>query len=72
MTADYQRPNVIARRGLAAGLATAVVLIPGGIGQRASAADKAPEFVLYDTYGQPVSLKGYRGAVVFLTFGATW
>ncbi len=31
-----------------------------------------PGFVLHDAYGQPVSLAGYRGSVVWLTFGATW
>jgi hypothetical protein len=63
--------NVIGRC-LRTGLAAVIILILGGIGPGASAAEKAPEFVLYDTYGQPVSLKGYRGAAVFLTFGATW
>jgi hypothetical protein len=72
MNADRRCPNVIGRRGLAAGLAGAVVVALGGVCGGASAVEPAPEFVLYDTYGQPVSLKGYRGAVVFLTFGATW
>lgn len=34
--------------------------------------DPAPPFRLLDTHGRPVALDGYRGAVVFLTFGATW
>ncbi|MCP4250704.1 MAG: hypothetical protein GY778_26995 [bacterium] len=32
----------------------------------------APDFLLNDTLGQPVSLKSYRGAVLFISFGATW
>jgi hypothetical protein len=71
MNADRRCPNVISRSRLAAGVAVAVAMALGGV-CGASAAEKAPEFVLYDTYGQPVSLKGYRGAVVYLTFGATW
>ena len=38
----------------------------------AAAADPAPGFTLTDTYGQPVSLKAYRGAVLWISFGATW
>jgi len=34
--------------------------------------DAAVEFSLRDTHGQFVSLKGYRGSAVWLTFGATW
>lgn len=36
------------------------------------AGDPAPPFNLLDTHGRPVALEGYKGAVVFLTFGATW
>jgi hypothetical protein len=34
--------------------------------------DLAPDFELRDTYGQTVSVKGYRGSVMWITFGATW
>lgn len=37
-----------------------------------AAAETAPDFTLYDTYSQPVSIKGYRGSIVWLTFGSTW
>jgi hypothetical protein len=72
MNADRRCSHVIGRSGFAAGLAAVVVVALGGVCGSAAAAEKAPEFMLYDTDGQPVSLKGYRGAVVFLTFGATW
>lgn len=36
------------------------------------AGDPAPDFTLLNSYGQPISLHAYRGAVVFLSFGATW
>lgn len=32
----------------------------------------APNFTLYDTCGQPVSIEAYRGSIVWLTFGSTW
>lgn len=32
----------------------------------------APAFTMRDTYGQPVSIKGYKGSVAWITFGATW
>ncbi|MBN1514601.1 MAG: redoxin domain-containing protein [Phycisphaerae bacterium] len=38
----------------------------------AVAAEPAPDFTLTDTYGQPVSLKAYRGSVLWISFGATW
>ncbi len=34
--------------------------------------EPAPDFNLMDTYGQPVSLKAYRGSVLWITFGASW
>jgi peroxiredoxin len=42
------------------------------LNRAADAGQPAPEFTLQDTYGQPVSLKAYRGAVLFISFGATW
>ncbi len=35
-------------------------------------AEPAPPFTLLDTEGQSVSLKEYRGKVVYLTFWASW
>ena len=42
------------------------------IASLAVAAEPAPDFTLTDTYGQPVSLKAYRGSVLWISFGATW
>ena len=50
-------------RAAVAGLLAAAATAP---------ADPAPEFTLHDTYSQPVSIKAYRGAVVWINFGSTW
>ena len=36
------------------------------------AGNKAPDFTLPDLKGNPVSLNGFKGKVVFLNFWATW
>ncbi|MHC4610079.1 MAG: TlpA family protein disulfide reductase [Planctomycetota bacterium] len=65
------------RRGVGAWrrIAAALGLMIAGcasLNRAADAGQPAPEFTLQDTYGQPVSLKAYRGAVLFISFGATW
>ena len=64
-----KRHNRVFPTGLLAALA-AISAAP--LSGAAATADPAPDFTLVDTYGQPVSIKSYRGAVVWLTFGATW
>jgi hypothetical protein len=53
------------------GLVLAAVAL-AAMGSAALAEKRAPLFTLYDVYGQPVSLKAYRGSLVWLTFGSTW
>jgi hypothetical protein len=58
---------MIHRRGHAA-----ACMLVAALPHAAVAAEPAPGFTLTDTYGQPVTLKAYRGAVLWISFGATW
>jgi hypothetical protein len=69
------------RHALASKLAFSAMLpavVAGGLcsamaaGGTADVGDAAPLFKLEDVHGRPVSIDGYRGAVVWLTFGPTW
>ena len=51
---------------------TAVLLFLLNGSTRGVESEPAPDFNLRDTYGQPISLKAYRGSVLWITFGASW